>query len=99
MSGLLTRPPICEPDLRPVEAVSLDFHVGMPAPISSVYGSEDAFIEPRAHRATPLLMFRFAIPRLEFSRQDDGESGARTGHRRGLDDANRGIDDPATQVG
>ena len=74
------------------------FHVGMPAPVSSVSGSEDAFIEPRDYQATPLLMFGFVIPRLEFSRQDNGESGAGTGHRRGLDEANRGIDDPATQV-
>ena len=99
MSGPLTRPPICEPDFRRVEAVSLDFHVGVPASVSSVIGSEDAFVEPRAYQATPLLLFGFAIPRLKFSRQDNGESGAGAGHRRGLDDANRGIDDPATQVG
>ena len=99
VSGPLARAPICEGDLRSVEAVSLGFHAGMPAPVSAVNGSEDVFIEPRANQATPLLLFGFAIPRLEFSRQDNGESGAGAGHRRGLDDANRGIEDPATQVG
>lgn len=99
MSGPLTRAPIWEPDLRSVEAVSVGFHMGMSAPVSSVIGSEDAFIEPCAYHATPLLLFGFAIPRLEFARQYNGESGARAGHRRRLDDANRGIDDPATQVG
>ena len=87
---------IGEPDFRSVEAVSLGFHVGMPSPISSVIGSENALIEHRGYHATRLLPFGFASPRLEFSRQYNGESGARAGHRRRLDDANRGIDDPAT---
>ena len=77
----------------------MDFHVGIPTSVSSVIGSEDAFIEPHAYQSTPLLLFGFGIPLLELSRQDNGESGAGAGRRRGIDDANRGIDDPATQVG
>lgn len=99
MSGPLTRAPISKSDLRPVEVVSLGFQVEMPSPISSVIGLENAFIEPRAYQAARLPLFAFTIPRLEFTRQDSGGSGAGAGHGRGLDDANRGIDDPATQVG
>ena len=77
----------------------MDFHVGIPTSVSSVIGSEDAFIEPHAYQSTPLLLFGFGIPLLELSRQDNGESGAGAGRRRGIEDANRGIDDPATQVG
>ena len=91
--------PTWESDIRPVEVVSLAFQVEMPAPISSVIGFEDAFMEPRAYQVTPLPLFGFTIPRLEFSWQDNGESGAGAGHRRCFDDANRGIDDSATQIG
>ena len=62
-------------------------------------GCEGAFIQSRAYQATTLLLFGFAISRLELSRQDNGESETGAGHGRGLDDANYGIDDPATQVG
>lgn len=79
MSGPLTRAPIYEPDFRWVEAVSLDFHMGIPASVSSVIGSEDAFVEPHAYQSTPLLLFGFGIPLLELSRQDNGESGAGAG--------------------
>lgn len=77
----------------------MGFHVGMPVPVSSVIGSEDAFMEHRAYHATPLLLFGFATTRLELSWQDNGESGVGAGYRRGLDYADRCIDDPATQVG
>ena len=80
VSGPLTRAPICELDLRSVEAVSVGFDVRMPAPVLSVIGSEDGFIEPRAYHATPLLLFGFTIPRFELSWQDYGESGDRAGY-------------------
>ena len=72
-----------EPVLRTDVVVPLGFHLGMSAPMLSVIGADNAFIESHAHQATPLLLFGFAIPRLEFSRQDDGEggAGAGAGHR------------------
>ena len=94
VSSPLTRAPICEGDLRPVEAVILGFHARMPAPVSPVNGSECTFNEPGAYQATPQLLLAFTIPRLEFSRQDNGESGSGTGHGWNLDDANRDIDEP-----
>ena len=52
----------------------------MSAPRLSVIGADNAFIELHVHRGTPLLLLGFAIPRLELSRQNDGERGAGASH-------------------
>ena len=59
----------------------------------------DAFIESRARQAAPLLLFGFTIPGLVLARQNDGERGTGSGHRRGLRNLNCGVDDPRAKVG
>ena len=72
--------PIHKPTLRLDVVLCFGLHLGMSAPRLSVIGAYNAFIEFHVHPGTPLLLLGFAIPRLELSRQNDGERGAGACH-------------------